>query len=82
MAGTISNADVRKMVLRPPDSLMKNDAGMRSVAPISPAMAVRLNISAGLKGKPRLSICTVMIPHIPQTAKPTSRLGMEIHRLR
>ena len=78
----MSSTEVRKMVLRPPESRMKKDAGMRRVAPINPAIAVRLNISAGLKGKPRFSICTVMIPHIPHTAKPTSRLGMEIQRLR
>jgi hypothetical protein len=29
-----------------------------------------------------LAICTVMMPHISQMAKPHSRLGMEIHRLR
>ena len=61
---------------------MKKDAGIRSVAPIRPAMAVRVNSSAGLNGKPRLSICTVMIPHISHTAKATSRFGIEIHRLR
>ena len=82
MAGTISNTEVRNMVLRPPESLMKNDAGMRSVAPIRPAIAVRPNMSAGLNGKPRFSICTVMMPHMPHTAKPTSRLGMDIHKLR
>jgi hypothetical protein len=81
-AGMISSADVRKMVLRPPDRRMKNEAGIRIVAPIRPAMAVSVNMSAGLKGKPRFSICTVMIPHMPHTAKPTSRLGIEIHRLR
>ena len=81
-AGMISSALVRKMVLRPPARRMKNDAGMRNVAPIRPAMAVRVKSSAWVKGKPRFSICTVMIPHINQTAKPISRLGMEIHRLR
>jgi hypothetical protein len=45
-------------------------------------MAVRVNISSLLKGKPRFSICTAMIPHISQMAKPFSRLGTEIHRLR
>ena len=82
IAGTISSAEVRKMVLRPPDRRMKNDAGMRKVAPIKPAMAVKVNSSADLNGKPRLSICTVMMPHMAQTAKATSRLGMEIHKLR
>jgi len=81
-AGMISSADVRKMVLRPPDRRMKKEDGIRIVAPIRPAMAVSVNMSAGLNGKPRFSICTVIIPHMPQTAKPTSRLGIEIHRLR
>jgi len=81
-AGIISSAVVRKMVLRPPAMRIMNDAGMRRVAPVRPAMAVRVNSSAGAKGKPRLSICTVTMPHISQMAKPISRLGMEIHRLR
>ena len=55
---------------------------MRIVAPARPAIAVSVNSSAWLNGKPRFSICTVMIPHMPQTAKPHSRLGTEIHRLR
>ena len=82
IAGIISSAEVRKMVLRPPQRRMKNDAGMRSVAPIRPEIAVNVNSSAGLKGKPRLIICTVMMPHISHTANPHSRLGIEIHRLR
>src|SRR3970282_1013627 len=81
-AGTRSSADVRKIVLRPPHKRMKNDAGMRKVAPISPEIAVSVNISAGVKGKPRFSICTVMMPHISHMAKPHSRLGIEIHTLR
>ncbi len=81
-AGTISNAVVRTMVLRPPAIRIMNDAGMRSVAPARPDMAVRVNSCAGSKGKPRLSICTVMIPHINQTAKPNNKLGMDIQRLR
>ena len=55
---------------------------MRRVAPDRPAIAVRVNSSSLLNGKPRLSICTVMMPHISQMAKPSSRLGIEIHRLR
>ena len=70
------------MVLRPPESRIKNDAGMRKVAPIRPEMAVRVNMSAGLNGKPRFSICTVMMPHITHTAKPHSRFGMDIHKFR
>src|SRR3989338_3065139 len=81
-AGISSSKVVRKMVLRPPHRRMKNDAGMRIVAPINPEIAVSVNISAGVKGKPRFSICTVMMPHISQTAKPHSRLGIEIHKLR
>src|SRR3989338_6023769 len=82
MAGMMSSAEVRKMVLRPPQRRIKNDAGMRMVAPIRPEIAVSVNISAGVKGKPRFSICTAMIPHISHMAKPHSRLGIEIHRLR
>ena len=70
------------MVLRPPARRMKKEAGIRMVAPIKPEIAVSVNMSAGLNGKPRLSICTVMMPHMAQTAKPHSRLGIEIHRLR
>src|SRR3990170_6131960 len=81
-AGIIRSAEVRKIVLRPPQRRIKNDAGMRMVAPISPEIAVSVNISAGVKGKPRFSICTAMIPHIAHTAKPHSRLGIEIHKLR
>ena len=55
---------------------------MRIVAPAMPAMAVSVNSSAWLNGKPRLSICTVMMPHMPHTAKPHSSAGIEIHRLR
>ena len=55
---------------------------MRMVAPEMPEMAVSVNSSAWVKGKPRLSICTVMMPHMPQTAKPHSRAGTEIQRLR
>ena len=81
-AGASSIAVVRKIVLRPPASRIRNDAGMRIVAPARPEIAVSVNNSACVNGKPRFNICTVMIPHIPQTAKPHSRLGTEIHRLR
>ena len=82
MAGASSIEVVRKMVLRPPASRIRNEAGMRIVAPEMPAMAVSVNSSAWLNGKPRFIICTVMTPHMPQTAKPHSRAGIEIHRLR
>jgi hypothetical protein len=75
-------AVVRKMVLRPPAIRIRKDAGMRMVAPEMPAMAVSVNSSAWLKGKPRLSICTLMMPHMPQTAKPHSSAGIESQRLR
>ncbi|EWS62680.1 hypothetical protein Y695_04088 [Hydrogenophaga sp. T4] len=55
---------------------------MRMVAPAMPEMAVSVKSSAWVKGKPRLSICTVMMPHMPQTAKPQSSAGTEIQRLR
>jgi len=64
------------------DAVPGAGAGMRIVAPAIPEIAVSVNSSAWLKGKPRLSICTVMIPHMPQTAKPHSSAGTEIQRLR
>ncbi len=82
IAGIMSSAVVRKIVLRPPAMRMKKEAGMRSVAPARPAIEVSVNSCAWVNGKPRFSICTVMMPHISQTAKPFSRLGTEIHRLR
>jgi hypothetical protein len=82
MAGASSIAVVRKMVLRPPARRIRNEAGIRIVAPEMPAIAVSVNSSAWVNGKPRFSICTVMMPHMPQTAKPHSRAGTEIHRLR
>ena len=81
-AGTISSAVVSHTVLRPPQMRMKKEAGMRVVAPDRPAIAASEKSWSGVKGKPALAICTVMIPHISHTAKPHSRLGMEIHRLR
>src|SRR5574343_1357201 len=82
MAGESSIAVVRKMVLRPPARRMKKDDGMRMVAPDRPEIAVSVNSSSLVKGKPRLSIWTEMIPHISQMAKPQSSAGIEIHRLR
>ena len=55
---------------------------MRIVAPEMPAIAVSVNSSAWVNGNPRLSICTVMIPHMPQTAKPHSSAGTDSARLR
>ncbi len=82
MAGASSMAVVRKIVLRPPARRIRNDAGMRIVAPAMPAIAVNVKSSAWVNGKPRLSICTVMIPHMPQTANPHSSAGTESSRLR
>ncbi len=82
MAGASSMAVVRKMTLRPPASRMKKEDGMRIVAPARPEIAVSVNSSSLLNGKPRLSICTLMMPHINHTANPHSRAGTEIHRLR
>jgi hypothetical protein len=59
---------------------MKKVLGILRVAPLRPAMAVRVKSSAWVKGKPRLSIWTVMIPQYNQTANPHSRLGMDIQR--
>ena len=55
----MSSAVVRKIVLRPPAMRMKKADGMRSVAPLRPAMA---KSSAWAKGNFRLIIWTVMIP--------------------
>ena len=82
IAGASSIAVVRKIVLRPPATRIRNDAGIRIVAPAIPAMAVSVKSSACVNGKPRFSICTVMIPHMPQTAKPHSSAGTESARLR
>ncbi len=78
MAGASSIAVVRKIVLRPPARPTRKDAGIRIVAPANPAMAVSVNSSSLLNGNPRLSIWTVMIPHMPQTAKPHSSAGTEM----
>ena len=80
MAGNINNAVVKNIVLRPPAIRMKKVLGILRVAPLRPAMAVRVKSSAWVKGKPRLSIWTVMIPQYNQTANPHSRLGMDIQR--
>ena len=44
-AGIISSAVVKKMVFLPPAMRIKNVAGMRSVAPERPAIAVSVNSS-------------------------------------
>ena len=82
ITGVSSIAVVRKIVFRPPARRMKNDDGMRIVAPDRPEIAVSVNSSSFVKGKPRLSICTEMIPHIAHTAKPQYKAGIDIHRLR
>ena len=61
-AGIIKSAVVKNMVFRPPAIRMKKVLGIRSVAPQNPAIAVSVNSSDLAKGKPRLSICTVMMP--------------------
>ena len=82
IAGASSIAVVRKIVLRPPATRIRKDAGIRIVAPAIPAMAVSVKSSAWVNGKPRFSICTVMMPHMPHTAKPHSSAGTERARLR
>ena len=62
MAGIINSAVVKNMVLRPPAIRIKKLLGIRRVAPVKPAIAARVNNSAFSKGKPKLSICTVMMP--------------------
>ena len=46
IAGASSIAVVRKIVLRPPARRIRNEAGMRIVAPAMPAIAVSVNSSA------------------------------------
>ena len=53
---------VKKIVLRPPAMRIKKVLGMRRVAPLSPAIAIKVNSSDWSNGNPRLSICTVMMP--------------------
>ena len=55
-AGIINRAVVKKIVLRPPAIRMKKVLGILSVAPLRPAMAVRVKSSAWVNGNPRLSI--------------------------
>ena len=47
IAGIINVAVVKKIVLRPPAMRIKKVLGMRNVAPVSPAIAVSVNSSAG-----------------------------------
>ena len=63
MAGASSIAVVGKIVLRPPASRIRNEAGMRIVAPEIPAIAVSVNSSAWVKGS-QVEHLTVM-PHAP-----------------
>ena len=79
-AGNMSSAVVKKIVLRPPAMRIKKLLGMRKVAPVRPAIAIKVNNSDFAKGKPRFNICTVIIPQYSQTAKPQSKLGIEIQR--
>ncbi len=80
--GIMSNAVVKKMVFLPPARRIKNELGIRNVAPVNPAIAVSVNNSLGVKSNPKFFIWTVMIPHISHTEKPTSRLGIDIQRFR
>ena len=50
IAGASSIAVVRKIVLRPPATRIRNDAGMRIVAPAIPAIAVSVKSSACVNG--------------------------------
>ena len=77
MAGIINKAVVKKIVFLPPAMRIKNVLGIRSVAPLRPAMDVSVKYSAWVNGNPRFSIWTVMIPQYNHTAKPHSRHGME-----
>lgn len=66
----------------PPHGLIKKVEGILRVAPVRPAIAISENSWLFAKGKPRLSIWTVMILQYNHTAKPHKRLGIEIHRFR
>jgi hypothetical protein len=68
-------------VLRPPHIRIKKLLGIRNVAPDKPAIAVNVNNSLFVKGKPRFSIWIVIIPQYIQTANPQRRLRIEIQRL-
>ena len=81
-AGMINSSVVKKMVLRPPAMRMKKLFGIRKVAPVRPAMADRVNNSPLVKGKPRLSICTVMMLQYIHTVNAPAHATIEIHRLR
>ena len=50
IAGIINRAVVKKMVLRPPAMRIRNELGMRSVAPDSPAIADSVNSCDWVKG--------------------------------
>ncbi len=50
IAGSMSSAVVKKMVFRPPAMRMRNELGMRSVAPVRPAIAESVKSSDLLKG--------------------------------
>ena len=81
-AGNISSAVVKAIVLRPPHKRMKKLEGILKVAPVKPAMAIKVNSSDCSYGNPRFSICTVSTPHCNQTPNPQSKHGMDIQRLR
>ncbi len=55
-AGIISSAVVKKIVFLPPAILMKNVLGIRSVAPVKPAIAASVNSSLCSNGNPKFSI--------------------------
>ena len=58
------------------------DIAARIVAPAMPAIAVSVKSSASVNGNPKLCICTVMMPHMPHTAKAHSSAGTESSRWR
>ena len=60
-AGASSNAVLTAITLRPPAMAIRKAFGMRSVAPVSPATAVKVKSWEEVKGKSRFFIWTVMI---------------------
>jgi len=81
-AGRISRAVVTAMVLRPPAMPTMNVAGIRRVAPASPAMLIRVKSCESLNGKPASFMRTARMLQNIHTAKALRSAGMEISRLR
>ena len=83
IAGASSIAVVRKMVLRPPARRIRNDAGMRIVAPAMPAIAVSVNSSRLGERKAQVEhLHGDDSPHAPDGEAAQQRRAPRSHRLR